>query len=210
MNYCKTRPLLLFCAVALIAFCGCATPPAIKQAVTSLDDGYGENLKLMRQYRQLVEKNTLRYQQWTVYVENRAYLNLALLWTTTNPSGGNDVVEEVGKRLGPKIIGLVNQNRLNGLPVRSDPNAVVFQAGTNDMTHLVQALPALVNAVRDKVAADYGPRFRMDLRAFDDYEKNVSALRQINAVIKRYLDIDVTVRSEDVKDIAESIRDLTK
>jgi hypothetical protein len=36
----------------------------------------------------------------------------------------------------------------------------------------------------------------------------VAALRRINAMIKSYLDIDVTVKRTDVKELADAIRTL--
>ena len=46
----------------------------------------------------------------------------------------------------------------------------------------------------------------MDLSAFDHYTTNVAGLRRINSMIKQYLDIDVTVRREDVKELADAIK----
>jgi hypothetical protein len=201
-------------AVALACLAGCVTPPPIKQAVVSLDDGYAENLKLMTQFRELAEQNTLCFKQWTLYVQNRAYLDLALRWATTDPKAptisDQDYTDESRDRLGPRVVDLVNKLRLKDLPARAGTGGQVFAAGTNGITHLVEGLPALVNAVRAQVTAVNAPRFKMDVSAFDDYETNVKALRRINGVVKRYLNIDVTVRPEDVKEIADAVRALAK
>jgi hypothetical protein len=104
----------------------------------------------------------------------------------------------------------VNPLRLDGLPARggSLPAHPAFQAGTNEMTHLIQGLPALIRAVTKRASDEYDQTVKLDLRPYAKYEKDVQALRQINAVIKQYLDIDVTVRQEDIKEIADSIRGL--
>jgi hypothetical protein len=205
---------LLTLAAALAFLAGCATPPPVKQAVASLDDGYAENNKLVTQFRDLALQNTLRFKQWTSYVQNRAYLDLALRWATTDPKvptiPDQDYTDESRDRLGTRVIAVVNQLRLKDLPARGGTAGPVFAAGTNDMTHLIEGLPALVNAVRAQVATTNEPRFKTDLSAFDDYETNVAALRRINAIVKRYLDIDVTVRPEDMKDIADAVRTLAK
>jgi len=205
----------LFTLAAALAFlAGCATPPPVKQAVASLDDGYAENLKLTTQFRDLAQQNTLRFKQWTLYVQNRAYLDLALRWATTDPKvptiSDQDYTDESRDRLGARIIAVVNQLRLKDLPARGGTTGPVFAAGTNDVTHLIEGLPALVNAVRAQVTVTNEPRFKTDLSAFDEYNTNVAALRRINALVKRYLDIDVTVHPGDIKDIADSVRALAK
>jgi hypothetical protein len=205
---------LLPCVATLAWLTGCATPPPVKQAVASLDTGYAENVKLVRQFRDLAQQNTLNFRQWTLYVQNRAYLDLALRWATTDPRvptiADADYTDASNERLGPRVVTLVNQLRLKDLPARAGSNGAVFAAGTNDITHLVEGLPALVNAVRAQVLAANEPNFKMDASAFDDYVTNVNALRRINALIQRYLDIDVTVRPADIKEIADSVRALAK
>jgi hypothetical protein len=46
------------------------------------------------------------------------------------------------------------------------------------------------------------------MTAFDDYRTNVAALRRINAMIKQYLDIDVTIKQDDVKQLVDAMRTL--
>ncbi len=85
----------------------------------------------------------------------------------------------------------------------------VFADGKVDITTLVQRLPGLVNAVTASI--DKAPTLaRLDRSAFAAYEKNVAALRNINVTIKRYLDIDVTVAPEDVREIADAIREIQR
>lgn len=69
----------------------------------------------------------------------------------------------------------------------------------------MQALPDLTRTIEKKVQADYAQIVQVDSTAFEDYQKNLAALRRINAMIKRYLDIDVTAKPpQDVKEIAEA------
>ena len=211
------KKCLRLCILGLVLILvGCATPPAVKQAVVNLDNGYDQNLKLMKQFNALAEQNTLRYKKWVLYVQNRAYLDLALLWATSDPKvpdiDPQEFTQSSLKRLGPEVIRVVNQIRLKDLPARTTPNnpSPVFTAGSGDMTQLVEGLPALVIAVQKKVLADNEPSFRRNTSAFEQYEANVTSLRQINAAIGRYLEIDVTVRPEDINSIADSVHTLTK
>ena len=115
-------------------------------------------------------------------------------------------------RLARKVLAVVNEIRLAGLPGRrgDDPTGgAVFTQGSANMDQLVRRLPRLVNAVAASVdrAAHAAPRERA---AFDAYAKNVGALRQINATVKRYLDIDVTVAPQDVREIADAIREIQR
>ena len=58
--------LVRICAITLIAsLVGCATPPEVKQALVSLDNGYADNLKMMQQYRELVAQINEREQTWS-------------------------------------------------------------------------------------------------------------------------------------------------
>ncbi len=50
----------------------------------------------------------------------------------------------------------------------------------------------------------------VDLTAFDQYRNNVGALRRINAIIKQYLDIDVTLSRDEVQSLAEAVRTLRR
>lgn len=206
-----------YIVICLSFLVGCATPPEIKQAVVSLDDGYAENIKLMTQFGDLTEQNALRFKNWTLYIQNRAYLDMALLWVTTDPKPfspnvtGQQFTEEAAKRLGPKVINVVNELRLKNLRSHTGTDGIeVFRVGNKSMTELIEGLPALVNAVRAKVEDDNKTHFDVDMVAFKDYQKNVNALRRINNSVKQYLDIDITVRPEDIKDIADSVRTLSK
>jgi hypothetical protein len=194
---------------------GCATPPAVKQAVTSLDQGYAENLELMNQYRTLVVQTNQRYALWRRYVESRGLLNLAIKWATTDPVANESAeiaarrVDMESKLLGPDLVERVNRIRLKDLPARAGAAGVVFEQNDKaTMTDLVQALPGLVNAVNRSVDQRVAAAASNDLSGFDAYATNVSALRQINATIKSYLDIDVTVKPEDLNEITQAIRGL--
>lgn len=207
------------CLVPLLAFAvGCATPPAVKQALVSLDQGYAENTKLMNQYGELVGTVNERFDQWYRYVQYRARLDLALRWATTDPLGDpqdpkvtDELYAQVSSQiLGDDVVKVVNEMRLKSLRARKTPSGqVVFGDGKVDITTLVQRLPGLVNAITASI--DKAPPLdALDRSAFGAYEKNVGALRKINATIKGYLDIDVTVAPQDVKEIADAIREIQR
>jgi hypothetical protein len=113
-------------------------------------------------------------------------------------------------QLGDQIIAKLNAVRLDGLPERKGSGGtVIFAKGQtgNDMTKLVQALPELINRVGEAASADYAiVTAQFDYSAFDDYRTNVTALRRLNDMIKRYLDIDVTVKGEDVRELADAVQ----
>lgn len=202
--------------VALSLLCiGCATPPEVKQALIAKDQAYGENVRLMQQYRELVGNVTERHQQWYRYVQTRLKLNLALQWATTNPKltdvGDVDLAKDDADLLGPEVIALINEIRLKSLPERKGPTGqVVFHAGVGDMNNLLQKLPELIGRVEQRVAKDSQVPSSVDLTAFDQYRTNVEALRQINAIIKQYLEIDVTLPRSEVQSIAEAVRTLRR
>lgn len=207
------------CLVPLLAFAvGCATPPVVKQALVSLDQGYAENTKLMNQYGELVGTVNERFDQWYRYVQYRARLDLALRWATTDPLGDpqdpkvtDELYAQVSSQiLGDDVVKVVNEMRLKSLRARKTPSGqVVFGDGKVDITTLVQRLPGLVNAITASI--DKAPPLEaLDRSAFGAYEKNVGALRKINATIKGYLDIDVTVAPQDVKEIADAIREIQR
>ena len=118
--------------------------------------------------------------------------------------------EERRLQLGEHIIAKLNAVRLEGLPERKGTDgAVIFAKGEagNDMTKLSQVLPELINLVGEAAGADYAiVTAQFDYSAFDDYRTNVTGLRRINDMIKRYLDIDVTVRGEDVRELADAVQ----
>lgn len=202
--------------VALSLVClGCATPPEVKQALIAKDQAYLENERLMQQYRELVGNVTERHQQWYRYVQTRLKLNLALQWATTNPKlidvGDAELAADDADLLGPDVIAFINETRLKHLPERKGPTGqVLFQAGIGDMNMLLQKLPDLVGRIEQRVDHDSKVPATVDLTAFNQYRTNVEALRRINAIVKQYLDIDVTLSRQDVQSIAESTRTLRR
>jgi hypothetical protein len=204
----------LLVALGLICI-GCTTPPEIKQALIDKDQAYAENERLMQQYRELVGNITERHQQWYRYVQTRLTLNLALQWATTNPKltdvGDAELAEDDADLLGPETITLINEIRLKNLPERKGPTGqVVFQAGMGDMNNLLQKLPELVGRVEQRIAKDSQASSTVDLTVFDQYRTNVEAVRRINAIIKQYLDIDVTLPRNEMQSIAEAVRTLRR
>ena len=202
--------------VALSLVClGCATPPEVKQALIAKDQGYAENQRLMQQYRELVSQVTQRHQQWYRYLQTRLKLNLALQWATTNPTvtgvGEADLAKDDADLLGPDVMTLINEIRLKNLPERKGPNGqLVFSTGAGDMNTLLQKLPDLVGRVERRVGKDSQAPSDVDLMAFDHYRTNVEALRRINAVIKQYLDIDVTLSRDEVRSLTDELRTLRR
>ncbi|MDH4084452.1 MAG: hypothetical protein OEV99_13155 [Nitrospira sp.] len=194
---------------------GCATPPEVKQALVAKDQAYAENQRLMEQYRELVSHVTERHQQWYRHVQTRLKLNLALQWATTNPKltdvGDADLAKDDADLLGPEVIALINDIRLKNLPERKGPmGQAVFPAGTGDMNHLLQKLPELIGRVEERVAKDSESSSMVDFTAFDQYRTNVEAVRRINAIIKQYMDIDVTLSRNEVQSLAEAVRTLRR
>ncbi|WHZ25507.1 MAG: hypothetical protein OJF51_000302 [Nitrospira sp.] len=202
-------------AVLSLVCIGCTTPPEVKQALIDKDQAYAENDRLMQQYRELVGHVTERHQQWYRYVQTRLKLNLALQWATTNPKladvGDAELAKDDADLLGPEAMTLINEIRLKDLPERKDPTGqVVFQAGMGDMNNLLQKLPELVGQVEQRVEKDSQASSKVDLTVFDQYRTNVEAVRRINAIIKQYLDIDVTLPRNEMQSIAEAVRTLRR
>lgn len=202
--------------VALSLVCiGCTTPPEVKQALIAKDQAYAENQRLMEQYRELVSNVTERQHQWYRHVQTRLKLNLALQWATTNPKltdvADVELAKDDAELLGSEVIALINDIRLKNLPERKGPNGqVVFQAGTGDMNNLLQKLPELIGRVEQRVTKDSQASSAVDLTAFDQYRTNVGALRRINAIIKQYLDVDVTLSRDEVQSLADAVRTLRR
>ena len=202
--------------IALSLVClGCSTPPEVKQALIAKDQGYAENQRLMEQYRELVTNVTERHHQWYRHVQTRLKLNLALQWATTNPKVTDvpelELAKDDAELLGSEVIALINDIRLKNLPERKGPNGqVLFQAGTGDMSNLLQKLPELTGRVVQRVEKDGQASSTVDLTAFDQYRNNVGSLRRINAIIKQYLDIDVTLSRDEVQPLAEAVRTLRR
>lgn len=206
------RRWTILIALCLLALAGCATPPPVKQALVDLDRGYGENLRLMQQYRQLVLNVHERHHYWYRYVRQRLLLDLALKSMTQDHWRGDAMkADDTAKLLGDGLLKVVNELRLPGLAEQKGTEGnLKFAAGKPDNTagKIVERMPEIVNRVKEKVDKDYEKIATGDMGQFDDYLTNVSALRQINASIKRYLDIDVTIAPKDVSEIANSIRKL--
>lgn len=205
---------ILVVALSLVVT-GCATPPEVKQALVAKDQAYAENQRLMEQYRELVSRVTERHQQWYRHVQTRLKLNLALQWATTNPKLADvadaELANDDAELLGSEVIAFINEIRLKNLPDRKGPNGqIVFQAGTGDMSNLLQKLPELLSRIEQRVTKDSQASSTLDLTAFEQYRTNVGALRRINAIIKQYLDIDVTVPRDEVQSIAEAVRTLRR
>jgi uncharacterized protein YfkK (UPF0435 family) len=201
--------------LSLLLSAGCTTPPEVKQALIAKDQAYVENERLMQQYRELVSQVTQRHQQWYRYIQTRLKLNLALQWATTNPAvtgvGEADLAKDDADLLGADVIALINELRLKNLPERKGPNGqLLFSSGAGDMNTLLQKLPELVVRVERRVAKDSQVPSNVDLTAFDHYRANVEALRRINAVIKQYLDIDVTLSRDEVQSLADELRTLRR
>jgi hypothetical protein len=205
---------LVILALSLVCL-GCATPPEVKQALVAQDQAYAENQRLMEQYRELVSQVTERHLQWYRHVQTRLKLNLSLQWATTNPKltdvADVELAKDDAELLGPEVIALINEIRLKHLPDRKGPNGqVVFQTGTGDMSNLLQKLPELLSRIEQRVTKDSQASSTLDLTAFDHYRTNVGALRRVNAIIKQYLDIDVTLPRDEVQSIAEAVRTLRR
>jgi hypothetical protein len=186
---------------------------------------YAENARLMHIHRELLESVDTRYWYWYRYAKKLALLDNALKWATTDPEppAGKSkedhvsvlLLELIGKRqIDPAkpdpLLKAINRIRLNDLPERKGKDgAVVFVKGQANMNALVQGIPDLIDAIQKKVEAEFVEEMKAaDYSAFDDYQTNVAALRRINGMIKRYLDIDVTVKREDVEQVVESVKAL--
>jgi hypothetical protein len=207
-----TRRLTGWIALGLFALAGCATPAPVKQALVDLDQGYGENLRLMQQYRQLVQNVNERHRYWHRYTQQRLLLDLALKSMTQDYWRGDaEKADDTAERLGDPLRKVVNELRLPGLPEQKGADGTMkFEAGKpgNTAGRMVERMPEIVNRVTDKVDADYRTVVAGDLSQYEVYLANVSALRQMNGTIKRYLDIDVTIAPKDLSEIANSIRKL--
>lgn len=212
---------------------GCATPVEVKQSLGHKDQAYAENKRLMEQYRELVININERYGHWNRFIKNSLLMDLALKWATTNPKpeagalyvdiskkliigeSETDPPSEAEARrlkLGEDILTAINKVRLKGLPERKDKEGkVIFQVGaaSSTMDHLIEELPTVVAAIEEKVDADQEAFTQaIDMSPFDDYQTNLAALRRINQVIRNYLEVDVTVKSEDIQELAEGVRSL--
>jgi hypothetical protein len=201
-------PLLL---IALAT--GCTTPPEIKQALFAKDQAYVENERLMSEYRELVRNINERHQTWYRFVQTRLKLDLAVQWATTDPKlpqvPDDQLAQDDADLLGPDIVAFINKVRLQGLPERKGPNGQpVFRAGTKTMNAFLEELTDLIALVEEKVEKDSSQPASTEMTMFDKYQTNVEALRRMNAMIKHYLDIDVTLDPGQVQSLAESVNTL--
>lgn len=210
--------------VAVTILCvGCTTPPEVKQALIAKDQTYAENARLMDMHRQLLEMIDQRYAYWYQYTKQLALLNLALKWATTDPgptdeAGRGALVSATIKEFGTDpdmrraLIKAINNMRLKDLPERKDKQGeMVFEKGQGDMSRLVREIPTLIQAIHTQVEAEQKTEERhmpTDFSGFDDYQTNLAGLRRINGMVKRYLDIDVTIDKADIRQLNESVKAL--
>jgi hypothetical protein len=182
-----------------------------------MDQGYVENLQMMQQYRQLVNNIHERHRYWFQYAKHRLLIDLALrsmtqdYWRSTDTRPKEAYVDATAMVLGDPLVKVVNELRLASLKSHhGSDGSLKFEAGKpgNTAGKIVGRLPEVVNLVTEKVNQDYKKIVTGKMSHFDSYRTNVGALRQINATIKRYLDIDVTVAPEDISEIARAIRQL--
>ena len=191
-----------------------ATPPPVKQSVAAMDRAYADNARMMSQYRSLVTAVNERYELWYKHVTRRSLLNLSLAWISTDPAADRGdaaaaaLVDVAAGQLGPRLVHEVNGLRFAGLPARTGDSAG-FEAGAEgDVTRTASALPRLIRLINARVDEQYAALAPNDGSGFDAYAKNVAALRQINASIRDYLDVDIRVEPRDIGEIAQAIRSL--
>ncbi len=197
---------------ALVVAAGCTTPPAVKQAMVSLDQGYDDDLKSMKQYAQIVRNLEERYKYWNLYTQRRAMLSMAAQVIATDVNQVKDApktVDAYAQAFGDAVAKVVDELRLSGLPeAKGASGEVRFAAGTGDMDKVVARLPELVDRIIEKTQKDYEATTKTPTAPFESYETNVAALRELNAAIRRYLDVDVTVKPADIAELKDSIQKL--
>jgi len=188
-------------ALGLLLCVGCATPTEVKQATTALDKAYTENAQLMQQYRDTLESLHELHHNWTRYILTRELLSLSLELASVDQSADLARLPARVKRLGGPIVDWIKSHRLKGLPAQSD-----FPAGTVSVGQLLEALPGLVFLIRQSVDSSIAQdAVGTNYSAFDKYASDVATLQAANAAVKQYLDIDVTVSDNDVKEIAAGL-----
>ena len=110
------------------------------------------------------------------------------------------------------LIHAINSMRLKDLPERKDKQGtIVFEKGRGDMNSLVREIPTLINVIHAQVEAERKTEENTrptDYSGFDDYQTNLAALRRLNGMVKRYLDIDVTIDKADIRQLSESVKAL--
>jgi hypothetical protein len=185
-------------------------------------------------HRELLESLDTRYWYWYRYARKLSALDNALKWATTDPDAPETAVQALTKtgmpldkaqeqaRLNhvsmvklvmadqPALLRVINTIRLKDLPERKGKDGlIVFERGHADMTRLVQGIPDLIEAINQGVEAKFQEDSKAaDYSAFDDYQTNLAALRRINGVVKRYLDIDVTVTGTEIRELADQAKKL--
>lgn len=191
---------------------GCATPAPVKEALVSVDQGYADNEKLLEQYRELVSQINERNEKWFYIIKNRALLLETVRWATTDPVAGQTVdkaaasVDLALDTLGEPLVARINKVRLSGLPSRPGASKPIFTSGNGHMDLLIAEMPAIINDIRKRTKDAY--LVKNDLSGFADIKTNLAVLRRINSTIRQYLDIDVTIKSEDINEIAKAIKAL--
>jgi hypothetical protein len=207
----NTHSVLILMACMLT---GCATPPTVKEALVSVDQAYVDNAKLIDQYQVLVSQINERYEKWFRVVKNRALLGLALNWATTDPVANESdatkakTVDEVVDQLGPALVKIVNEFRLAGLPPQVGIKHSGFRSGAASTSQIIVGLPKLVHAIEDRNAEVYEAVVDNNMDGFAAYKKNLAVLARANSTAKRYLDIDVTIKPEDVNEIVKGLKQL--
>ncbi|HWE03032.1 MAG TPA: hypothetical protein VG326_11545 [Tepidisphaeraceae bacterium] len=222
---------LFICLVAPLN--GCATPQPIRQALLDKDDAYAKNVQLAGQYRALTEQADTRLRIWYIYIQSRITLSAAMKWITTDPrppigvSPQNDVDLNQRMLFDNQLVATINELRLTNLPERRGteyPGAstAIFKAGTKkSLDDLIQAAPELARLSREFAATRFDELTKSapspgnsvstkpsESDAYAKYIAAVGALRQLNAAERAYLNIDVTVKSDDIKSLIESVKAL--
>ena len=204
--------LLLLCMILP----ACTTPPEIKQAVVAKDVRLRRKPRVDEPY--IVNSSrvsipdigtgTAMQRNWPCSIKRSK-------WATTDPEPPSGQTKE--NHASMVLLSLLGMNRQRSRQTGSAPGRhrshalarpsgtkgqgrrVVFEKGHSDMNALVQGVPELIDAIQKKVEAEYAEDMKAaDYSAFDDYQTNLAALRRVNGMIKRYLDIDVTVRHDDI------------
>jgi hypothetical protein len=74
----------------------------------------------------------------------------------------------------------------------------------------IESLPTLIHQSRAQAETEFAEATRgaANPQAFDTYHKNLAILLQVNRTVQQYLNVDVTVKGEDVQSIAAAIKEL--
>ena len=214
MRLCRSILKATQVATLFLLAAGCVTPAPIKEATVALDDGYKNNLKMMRQYDTLVRQINERHELLWKSTKRRSLLKLAVEAATIDTSSDDDeldrlVADEILEQLGPELVSRINDVRLRGLPERKGSGGIVILRAadnTHDLNGVLSAIPQIVAEIERRLESDYSSLVENDRTGFSDYKTNVWALRRINATIQRYLEIDITMAPDDVDLLASITR----